>query len=89
MLYFFWAAAVLVGFVLVDFRQALVGPYWMVVGPAGFVVSALLGWRHALRTGQVSVADGRRHLLHWGGMLVVDCAGHADAGPRHPAVGGV
>ena len=69
-LYFFWAAAVLVGFVLVDFREAVVGPYWAVVGPAGFIASAYLGWRHARRTGQVSVADGRRHLLHWGGMLL-------------------
>jgi len=69
-LYFFWAAAVLVGFALVDFRQALVGPYWAVTGPAGFVASAYMGWRHARHTGQVSAADGRRHLLHWGGMLL-------------------
>jgi len=69
-LYFLWAAAVLVGFVLVDFRQALVGPYWAVAGPVGFIVSAYIGWRHARRTGQVSAADGRRHLLHWGGMLL-------------------
>src|SRR5688572_31741245 len=70
-LYYFWAGAVLVGFVLVDARPALVGLYWTVVGPAGFGISALLGWRHALRTGQVSIKDGRRHLLHWGSMLVV------------------
>lgn len=71
MLYFFWAAAVLVGFALVDARPALVGLYWTVVGPAGFGISALLGWRHALRTGQVSFKDGRREMLHWGSMLVV------------------
>ena len=70
LLYFFWAAAVLVGFVLVDVRPALVGFYWTVVSPAGFGISALLGWRHSLRTGQVSRKAGRRQLLHWGGMMV-------------------
>jgi hypothetical protein len=69
-LYFFWAAAVLIGFALVDFRQPLVGPYWLVIGPLGFIVSALLGFRHAGRNGQLSAADCRRQLLHWGGMLL-------------------
>ena len=70
-IYFLWAVAVAIGFALVDFREGLVGPYWMLVGPAGFVASIYLGWRHARRLGQVSAADGRRHLLHWGGMLAV------------------
>ena len=64
-----WAAAALVGFSLVDFRPDLVGPFWALVGPAGFVASLLIGWRHARKVGQVSAAEGRRQALHWGGML--------------------
>jgi len=68
-LYFVWAGAVLIGFTLVDFRPQLVGPFWTVAGPLGFIVSAVLGARHARSRGQVSAAEGRRHLLHWGGMM--------------------
>lgn len=68
--YFLWAAAVLAGFLLMDIDRALVGPYWMVVGPAGFAASAYLGWHRARTRGQVSTADGKRHLLHWGSVLV-------------------
>ena len=68
-IYFLWAVAALIGFSLVDFRRDLVGPFWTIVGPAGFVVSLYIGWRHAQKVGQVSAAEGRRHALHWGGML--------------------
>lgn len=68
-LYYFWAVAVLIGFTLVDLRPQLVGPFWTAAGPLGFIVSAVLGSRHARSRGQVSAADGRRHLLHWGGMM--------------------
>lgn len=70
-LYFLWAVIVLVGFSLVDFRADLVPEYWTVAAPAGFVASAYLGWRHARRIGQASASAGRRHLLHWGAVLVV------------------
>jgi hypothetical protein len=70
-LYFLWAAIILMGFALVDFQADLVPEYWAVAAPAGFFASAYLGWRHARRIGQASAADGRRHLLHWGAVLVV------------------
>jgi hypothetical protein len=70
-MYFLWAALVAIGFSLVDIRPDLVPKYWVVAGPAGFLASAYLGWRHARRIGQKSAADGRRHLLHWGAVLVV------------------
>ena len=70
-LYFLWAVIVLIGFSLVDFQPDLVPEYWVVAGPAGFLASAYLGWRHARRIGQASASDGRRHLLHWGAVLVV------------------
>jgi hypothetical protein len=69
-LYFLWAVIVLIGFGLMDFRPDAVPAYWAVAGPAGFLISAYLGWRHARRVGQASSADGKRHLLHWGGVLV-------------------
>jgi hypothetical protein len=68
-LYFLWAAIVLIGFALVDFRADWVPGYWAAAGPAGFLASAYLGWRHAHRVGQASASDGWRHLLHWGAVL--------------------
>jgi hypothetical protein len=70
-LYFLWAVVAGIGFALVDFRTDFVPTYWAVAGPAGFLASAYLGWRHARQVGQTSSADGRRHLLHWGAVLVV------------------
>ena len=69
-MYFMWAVIVLLGFALIDFRTDLVPRYWAVAGPVGFLASGYLGWRHALRLGQASASDGRRHLLHWGAVLV-------------------
>ena len=69
MLYFLWAAIILIGFTLVDFQSGWVPRYWAVAGPAGFFASAYLGWRHARRLGQASASDGRRHVLHWGAVL--------------------
>ena len=66
-LYFFWAAAVLVGFVLVDFRPALVGPYWAVAGPAGFRRQRLHGVApRATARVRCPAADGRRRLAALG-----------------------
>jgi len=68
-IYFLWAVVVLIGFSLADFYETWVATYWGIAGPAGFLTSVALGWRHARRSGQISAAAGRRHLLHWGGML--------------------
>lgn len=69
-IYFLWAVIVLFGFALIDFRAGVVPEYWAVAGPVGFLASAYLGWRHALRSGQASTSDGGRHLLHWGAVLI-------------------
>jgi hypothetical protein len=58
-IYFLWAAGVLVGFSLVDFLPSAIPLYWSVAGPAGFLASAYLGWRHGMTTGQQSAAGGR------------------------------
>ena len=70
-LYFLWAVIVAIGFSLVDFRVELVPQYWAVAGPAGFLVSAYLGWSYAQRIGQPSSSDGKRHLLHWAAVSIV------------------
>lgn len=67
---YLWAAIGLVGFSLIDFAPERVGMYWTVAGPAGFVLSAWLGWRHARTMGQESAREGRGHMLHWGALLV-------------------
>ena len=66
---FLWAAIALVGFALVDLRDAWVPIYWAVAGPAGFVLSAAIGWLHSRRRGQPASAIGARHLLHWGALV--------------------
>ena len=84
-LYFFWAAAVLVGFVLVDFRPALVGPYWAVDGTCRVCRQRLHGMAPR---GDTRVRCPRRTAggtcFHWGGMLAGDCARAAHAEPRRP-----
>jgi hypothetical protein len=69
MIYFLWAIVGLCGFALVDFRQTWVPLYWSIAGPAGFLASTVLGFRHARGTGQLTAAAGSRHVLHWGSML--------------------
>ena len=69
-IYFVWAVIAGTGFALFDLRADLVPTYWAVAGPAGFLVSAYIGWRHARRVGQASTGDGRRHMLHWGAALL-------------------
>lgn len=69
-IYFLWAAIVLVGFSLVGLAPRWVGLYWLIAAPAGFVVSAWLGWRASRRQGEVDRAAGNRHMLHWLGLLI-------------------
>ena len=66
---YLWAVIGVVGFSLIDFAPERVGFYWMIAAPIGFVLSAWLGWRRARAVGQESARDGRRHMLHWGGLL--------------------
>jgi hypothetical protein len=69
-IYFIWALIVLVGFTLTDFAPQLVGYYWSILGPLGFVASAVLGWRYSVKRGQVNRGLGHRYSLHWLGMMV-------------------
>ncbi len=69
-IYFLWAAIVLAGFSLVELAPGIVGLYWLIAGPAGFVASLWLGWRASRRMGEVDRAAGRRVTLHWLGLLI-------------------
>lgn len=65
-----WAALVLVGFSLLDLAPSLAGPFWLVATPVGFLASTWVGRRAARASGVRDRASGRRHLLHWAGILI-------------------
>lgn len=67
---YLWAAIGLVGFSLIDFAPDRVPIFWTIASPAGFLASAWLGWRHTRAAGQESAREGKRHLLHWGALVV-------------------
>jgi len=69
--YALWAVLVAVGFSLVDFAPRWVGFFWMIVGPAGGLLSGYLGSRCGVKRGQIDREIGVQHALHWSGMLVV------------------
>jgi hypothetical protein len=86
-IYFLWAAIVLAGFSLVDLAPRIVGLYWLIAAPVGFLASAWLGWRASRRMGELDRAAGRRQMLHWLGLLIAGAlavlpvvAGHGSGG---------
>ncbi|HVF63971.1 MAG TPA: hypothetical protein VNE58_08255 [Casimicrobiaceae bacterium] len=62
-IYVLWAAIIAIGFALPDFAPRWAGWYWLLVGPAGGLVSAWLGVRHGIRTGINDRELGRRYTL--------------------------
>lgn len=64
-IYFLWAVLVPVGFALPDLAPGIAGPYWLVAGIGGGLLSWWLAVRDARRSGINDTADGRRHGLHW------------------------
>lgn len=69
--YLLWAIICLAGFSMIDLAPKLTGLFWMVAGPGGGILSAVLGHRAGVRIGQLNRETGVRHALHWGGMLLV------------------
>ena len=69
-IYLLWAAVILVGFPLADFRPEAMGTFWSIACPLGWVISAVLAIRHTRRTGQTDRRIGLRHAMHWGAMLI-------------------
>lgn len=64
-IYFLWSAIVLVGFALPDLAPRAAGPFWLLVGTAGGLLSLWLGAREARRSGVNDTLQARRHGLHW------------------------
>lgn len=69
-IYFLWAAISFFGYAIIDFAPEKTGFYWMIAGPAGGVLSGLLGWRASRSLGQASFREGRTQTLHWIGLMV-------------------
>ena len=68
-IYFLWAAISFIGFSMIDFFPKQTGLYWVIAGPAGGVLSGVLGWRAGRALGQSSRREGRLHGLHWSGLM--------------------
>jgi len=69
-IFYLWAFLCLIGFPMADFAPRSVGLFWTIAAPAGFVVSALIGWRYSRTLGQVARQEGIYYALHWLGTLV-------------------
>ncbi len=64
-IYFLWAVLVAIGFALPDFAPHVAGPYWLVAGIGGGLLSWWLGDRHARKAGFSNKTLGRRYAMHW------------------------
>ncbi len=66
---FLWAGIILAGSVLLDLAPTMGGAFWLVAGPVGGVLSAVLGWRWSVALGVENMGLARRQMLHWGGLV--------------------
>lgn len=69
-IFLLWAVLVPVGFALADFRPDWCGPFWFVAGPAGGILSWLIGRAESRRSGQADMGLGRRYAWHWSTVTV-------------------
>ena len=69
-IYFLWAAITFFGFAIIDIAPKMTGLYWMIAGPLGGVLSAVLGYRAGRATGRSSNREGRIQWMHWCGLMV-------------------
>ena len=69
-IYFVWAAITFFGFAIIDIAPERTGLYWIVAGPLGGVLSAVLGYRAGRATGQSSEREGLIQAMHWLGVMV-------------------
>lgn len=64
-IYYMWAVLIAAGWALPDFAPRWAGLYWVIVGPAGGLVSWWLGSWQGARAGIHDTALGRRYAYHW------------------------
>lgn len=65
-IFFLWALIVGAGFALPDFAPHWAGPFWLVAGIGGGLLSMWLGMRGSNRSGMRDAELGKRYGLHWG-----------------------
>jgi len=68
-IYYFWAVVALIGFAIVDYEPEYAGMYWMVAGPGGWIVSALIARSWCRKNGVMNRRIGMRYGMHWAGLL--------------------
>lgn len=88
-IYFLWAAVVLVGFSLPDFRPQSAGLFWFVAGIGGGLFSWWYGARDSRRRSIQDSELGRRYGYHWliGGIAFVLCTLPMALGRVEPGLG--
>ena len=64
-IYFLWAALILIGWTLPDFAPQYAAMFWIIAGPAGGLLSWWLGQRSAIAEGELDRDLARRYGLHW------------------------
>ena len=64
-IYYMWSVLVAIGWALPDFAPQWTGLYWIIVGPAGGLLSWWIGARQAANAGINDTALGRRYAYHW------------------------
>ena len=64
-IYYLWSLIVAIGWALPDFAPRWTGLYWIIVAPAGELLSWGLGARQGEKEGINDTAQGRRYAYHW------------------------
>jgi hypothetical protein len=70
---YLWAAYVIIGYTLMDFRPQYAGPFFAIGGLVGGIASWLIGRSYSKRIGEWDHATAMRGLLHFGGGIALAC----------------
>lgn len=88
LVYYVWAAYVLVGYTMLDFSPRLAGWFFLAGGVLGGVLSGYLARRAAQHAGEYDRAEMRRTGLHWAGGIVLAIVGAMALAAVVPALRG-
>src|SRR2546423_8816371 len=71
LIYWYWAAYVLIGYAMIDFLPRWAGWFFMIFGLGGGVVSGIIGRRYAQRTGERDRLESWRRGMHFGAGIIL------------------
>lgn len=74
-IYWVWAVYTLIGYTLIDVAPQASGPFFLIGGIVGGLLSAVIGYRARRRSGDLDVRDRWLSLLHWVGGVILCIAG--------------